>query len=94
MVNNGQEAIELTKTGEFAAILMDCQMPVVNGYDATKEIRKQAIDKKVPIIAMTAHGLEDERSRCIESGMDDYLAKPFRLDELELILSKHVCAQL
>jgi PAS domain S-box-containing protein len=85
---NGNEAIEKFKLEQIDAILMDIQMPVKNGYDATLEIRKLEDGNKVPIIAITAGILAGEKQRCFESGMDDYLAKPIIVSELEKIMEK------
>jgi CheY-like chemotaxis protein len=69
-------------------ILMDIQMPNKNGYDATYEIRKMEGSEKTPIIALTAGILKDEKEKCFESGMDDFLAKPIIVSELENKLQK------
>lgn len=77
---NGLEAIEKVKNGNYAAVLMDVQMPGMNGFEATKQIREyeKACNKyHVPIIGMTAHALVGDRERCIAAGMDDYISKPF-----------------
>ena len=84
---NGQEAIAQFKTGSFDLILMDCQMPVMNGYEATLEIRsweeqKNKI-KRIPIIALTAHVTVEDRRNCLNCGMDDYLGKPFKSEMLK-----------
>ncbi|PJZ37997.1 hybrid sensor histidine kinase/response regulator [Leptospira levettii] len=73
---NGLEAVEHFKKTEPDLILMDIQMPEMNGYDATREIRKLQIGQNVPIIALTAGTLSDEENRCLESGMNDYISKP------------------
>ncbi|MGB3800696.1 MAG: ATP-binding protein, partial [Lewinella sp.] len=82
---NGTEAVERAKSGDYAVILMDVQMPELDGFEATRRIRSYErvhhLDR-VPIIAMTAHGLADDRDHCLEAGMDDYLAKPFSSAEL------------
>jgi len=76
---NGEEVVEKLKSGEYDLILMDCQMPVMDGYDSTRKIRKLKSDKaKIPIIAMTANAMESDRAKCLDAGMDDYIAKPMR----------------
>ncbi len=78
MANNGIEAVELYKTNKFDAIIMDGQMPEMNGFEATKIIRE--IEKKsgghIPIIALTAHAMKGDREKFLEAGMDDYMTKP------------------
>jgi signal transduction histidine kinase/CheY-like chemotaxis protein len=89
IANNGREACEMAGRGGFDVILMDCQMPEMNGYDAATEIRRMSGDgPRIPIVALTAHALTGERERCLASGMDDYLSKPFRRDELEVVLDR------
>lgn len=88
--SNGAEAIEFYKRGLYGVILMDCQMPVLDGYNATRQIRTiEESENKVhtPIIAMTAHALEGDREKCLESGMDDYISKPIRLQDLDTKLN-------
>jgi signal transduction histidine kinase/CheY-like chemotaxis protein len=91
-VSNGQEAVEAVGTGRYAAVLMDCQMPVMDGYSAAREIRRreQSGGGHIPIIAVTAHALDGERSNVLDSGMDDYLAKPFTPSDLERTLVKWI----
>jgi CheY-like chemotaxis protein len=67
---------------------MDCNMPVMNGYETTRRIRQKEAIAKLPIIALTANALADERDRCRAAGMDDYLAKPFRKEELAALLDQ------
>ncbi len=75
---NGRRAIEMFQPGRYAAIFMDCQMPELDGYLATAEIRRfeEGSDHHVTIIAMTANSMLDDRQKCLDAGMDDYLAKP------------------
>lgn len=84
IAENGERAIELLQYGNFDIILMDLQMPVLNGFDAAREIRKLPDPKKasVPIIALTAAALFDLKEQVFESGMNDYVSKPFKPEEL------------
>jgi len=90
VANNGLEAIEKWKQGGFDAILMDVDMPEMNGYDATMAIREQerASGAHIPIIAMTAHAMEGSRDRCLEAGMDGYLSKPIDTEALWIELEQ------
>ncbi|GAB4310838.1 MAG: hypothetical protein Kow00127_00550 [Bacteroidales bacterium] len=83
VVDDGEKAIEAYRNDEFDIILMDVQMPVMNGYEATKEIRRMEQQKgtHIPIIALTAYAMKSDREQCIEAGMDDYLSKPFKRQE-------------
>ena len=93
VVENGQEAISEFVNNAYDAILMDCHMPVVNGYDATLEIREmeRRMEKNhTPIIAMTANAMVGDRERCIECGMDEYISKPVDLDLFKRIISKWI----
>jgi len=84
---NGQEAVRAVLQAQhpFDLVLMDIQMPVMDGYQATQKIRQVRACRDLPIIAMTANG-GDERSRCLEAGMSDHVAKPIDLDELFQVL--------
>lgn len=73
---NGQIAVEKATTQEFDLVFMDCQMPVMDGYEATRQIRAHANGDGLPIIAMTANAMKGDQERCIQAGMDDYVAKP------------------
>jgi CheY-like chemotaxis protein len=84
VVNNGLEALERTERDRFDVILMDVQMPVMDGFTATSEIRQREASgqQRTPIIAMTAHAMKGDREQCLEAGMDGYISKPIRPDEL------------
>lgn len=90
IAQNGREAISLLSTETFVAILMDCQMPELDGYAAASAIRKleAGTDKHIPIIAMTAHAMTGDREICLNAGMDDYLSKPVSPKELKSVLTK------
>jgi len=85
IANNGKEAIELVTSQDFDLVLMDVQMPEMDGLEATKKIRELGI--KIPIIALTANAFEEDRKRCLEAGMDDYLSKPIKIEELLNVMS-------
>ena len=87
---NGREAIKMLETQSYDAVLMDVQMPVMNGLEATRAIRKMPHLKKLPIIAMTADAMQDNREHCLEAGMNDFVTKPVNRQELLLTLSKYV----
>jgi two-component system sensor histidine kinase/response regulator len=94
--------VRALEQGSYVVILMDCQMPELDGYEATQMIRKreQARDRhcpwKVPvqIIAMTAHAMEGEREKCLAAGMDDYLTKPVRPADLKAVLERSKAARM
>jgi CheY-like chemotaxis protein len=93
IVVNGAQATAAAEKGGFDAILMDCQMPEMNGYDAAAAIRKaEAGGARVPIFALTAHAMSGDRERAIAAGMDDYLAKPLTLEKLAALLRRTVPA--
>lgn len=85
---NGQEAADMHADRSYDLILMDCQMPVLDGYQATKAIRAQETDSRTPIIAVTAFTMQGERDQCLAAGMDDFLAKPIRLGTLREALGR------
>jgi CheY-like chemotaxis protein len=85
LASDGEQAIQLFRKQSFDVILMDVQMPVLGGFDATSAIRREEEAHslaRTPIIGLTAHALEGDRQKCLNSGMDDYLAKPFRAADL------------
>jgi signal transduction histidine kinase/DNA-binding NarL/FixJ family response regulator len=87
VAENGLQAVMLAASTRFDLVLMDCQMPEMDGYQATREIRRHE-SGHVPIIAMTANAMEGDRELCLAWGMDDYLPKPFLFDELAAILHR------
>jgi len=84
VVANGREAVEAVAGGAFDVVLMDVQMPEMDGLEATAAIRgsERGLDRHVPIVAMTAHAMKGDREKCVEAGMDGYVAKPIRADRL------------
>ena len=89
IVGSGKEAIEALSRHDFAVVLMDCQMPMMDGFQATGLIRQQENgEKHIPIIAMTANALDGDRERCLEAGMDDYISKPVTTGSLRAVLEK------
>jgi len=87
IATNGQVALEKMATGRYSLVLMDCQMPVLDGYAATREWRDRELlqhsPQRLPIVAMTANAMAGDRQRCLDAGMDDYLSKPVSRDQLE-----------
>ena len=91
VVNNGREAVQAWKGGGFDLILMDCQMPELDGYEATREIRRQEQGRKLtPIVALTAHAMKGDDDKCREAGMTDYLTKPLDRAKLLACLERHL----
>ena len=84
VAENGKEAVDAVQNGEWDLILMDCQMPVMDGYDATRAIREleEKTGGHVPIVALTASARESDKKKCLESGMDAFLSKPLTIQEL------------
>lgn len=91
-VNNGRAALDELQSRYFDIILMDCQMPILDGYEATLAIRKAERDSgfHLPIIALTAHAMSGDRDRCIECGMDDYISKPIDRESLLKLISHYL----
>ncbi len=87
---NGEIAIEMLRTLSFDLVLMDIQMPVMDGLTATKLIRSE-INESIPVIALTAHALKSEMDNCFEAGMNDFLSKPFEAEKLIAMIAKYIC---
>lgn len=92
VVSNGREAVDVVKQAHFDAILMDCQMPELDGFEATKQIREweKTTGRHIPIIAMTANAMSSDKEKCLAVGMNDYLSKPVTYDKLDSVLFKWV----
>ena len=112
VADHGREALDLVERHDYAAVLMDCQMPEMDGYEATRAIREReashvkreasesdtrdasrttndaAGPRRLPIIAMTANAMTGDRGKCLEAGMDDYVTKPIKMEELAAVLKK------
>jgi CheY-like chemotaxis protein/HPt (histidine-containing phosphotransfer) domain-containing protein len=89
-VDNGVEAIEAVQQGGYDLVLMDCQMPVMDGFESTRRIRCAPLHRDIPIIALTASAMSADRDRCLSAGMNDYLAKPVELGPLADVLARWV----
>jgi CheY-like chemotaxis protein len=91
LTENGQEALEQLAAQSFDAVLMDCQMPVLDGYETTRRIRSGAlpnVNARIKIIALTAYARPEDRTRCLDVGMDDHVSKPIRVNELRAALER------
>ncbi|MBT7625896.1 MAG: response regulator [Proteobacteria bacterium] len=89
---NGSEGVQMSRKKAYDLILMDCQMPIMSGFEATKSIRMNELETKehTPIVALTANALEGDRDQCLDAGMDDYLTKPIKLKQLHNTLTKWI----
>ncbi len=90
-VANGKEAVKILETVPYDLVLMDCQMPEMDGYEATSVIRDDSsfvLNHSIPIIAMTANAMEGDKKKCLDAGMDDYIPKPVSIDKVETVLKK------
>jgi CheY-like chemotaxis protein len=86
---DGMETLEAHKKQPYDLILMDCQMPVMDGFEASREIRRLSLPQPA-IVAVTANALVGERERCLNAGMDDYLSKPFQAEQLVAVVTKWI----
>jgi signal transduction histidine kinase/DNA-binding response OmpR family regulator/HPt (histidine-containing phosphotransfer) domain-containing protein len=95
---NGQDALQAVRTNSYDAVLMDCQMPVMDGFAATAEIRREEREagrgRVLPVIAITANALQGDREACLAAGMDDYLSKPFSQQELAAVIGRWMALPL
>ncbi|HIK27614.1 MAG: response regulator [Oscillatoriaceae bacterium SKW80] len=89
--DNGSEALTMLSRKSYDIVFMDCQMPVMDGYEATQELRRReesALQQRTTVIALTTYALPEERDKCLQSGMDDYLSKPINLRDLQASLQR------
>ena len=89
IANHGQQGLDMLRESEFDLVLMDCQMPILDGYEATRKIRAGACGeakKDIFISAITAHAMKGDMDRCLRSGMDTYVSKPLKLQDIKQIL--------
>jgi CheY-like chemotaxis protein len=92
-VGNGREAVEAVARAPFDVALMDCQMPEMDGFEATRAIRAReatapSAARRLTIVALTANAMAEDRERCLSAGMDDHLAKPYSVDQLRQLLQR------
>ena len=88
VADNGQDAINKTLDREYDLIMMDMQMPILDGLEATRQLRESG--KNVPIVSLTANAMQEDRKKCIEAGANDYLSKPIEFNEFYTTLKKHL----
>jgi len=89
IASNGREALEAFESQQFDVILMDLQMPDIDGFEATRIIRAKETSRRTPIIAQTAHAFSEDRQRCLDAGMDEHISKPIRTAELLEVLTRY-----
>ena len=91
VADDGAQALELMAARSYHLVLMDCQLPIIDGWEATRRWRAyEPAGQHLPIVALTANAVLGDRERCLDSGMDDYLAKPFEMDDLSAIVRRHL----
>jgi len=95
LAENGRQALDMIAANSYDLVLMDCQMPELDGYHATIELRKleEATDQHLPVIALTANAMVGDRDKCLKAGMDDYLSKPIKPDKLMGLIKQHVVSE-
>jgi CheY-like chemotaxis protein len=92
-VTNGKDAIAHLEKKDYDLVLMDCQMPEMDGYEATRRIRDESSsvrNHRIPVIAMTANAMKGDREKCLEAGMDDYISKPVNMDEFVDVIKQYL----
>jgi CheY-like chemotaxis protein len=96
VVSNGREAVAAAEKNTFDLIFMDCQMPEMDGYQATEIIRdmEQKLGRHTPIVAMTANAMSGDRDECLAAGMDDYISKPIDAEELRWLITRWICQSI
>ena len=92
LVEDGQAAVEKVQNEQFDLVLMDIQMPVMTGYEATKTLRKNGY--MTPIVALTANAMKEDQTKCLEAGCDDYLSKPINRNKLHEVLDKYLVSDI
>ena len=91
IATDGAEALQALSSNDYQLILMDCKMPVMDGFEAVNTIRNSAEAwKRIPVIAITANALSGERERCMNAGMDEYLSKPVKMEDLGKMLERFI----
>jgi CheY-like chemotaxis protein len=90
VADDGAQALSLMITRHYDLVLMDCQLPLMDGWEATRRWRGGETSDRLPIVALTANAVLGDRERCLQAGMDDYLAKPFQMGELQQVVERYL----